>query len=70
MKIGIYYKYGGYLGEGPIYILTKFGQDFRLVNISTGTIIQPIELGFGLGECIFGGERGSFTEIEVDIRPK
>ena len=70
MKIGTHYKYLGHLGEGPIYILARFGQDFRLVNISDGTIIEPIELGFGLGQCIFGGERGAFTEIQIDIQAK
>ena len=70
MKIGTYYKYEGYLGEGPIYVLARFGQELRLVNIFTGTIIQPLELGFGLGQCIFDGERNLFTKIQVDIQIK
>lgn len=44
--------------------------EFRLVNISNGTIIQPLDLGFGLEYCIFGGERGAFTEIQIDIQAK
>ena len=67
MVVGTHYKYTGYLGEGPIYVLARFGQEFRLVNVKTGWVIPPIELGYELGQCIFDGERGAFSEIQIKI---